>query len=292
MTKSAFELFSPLWPKERHGTLKPLLDLVPVLHYPDDRALLSKVMPAQVIVVIKNAELSEVVNLLELGFEHCVQRERADFAQEILASALMILRQEAFRLNPMPFFFGGTDLPDQKDPDQHISMTFHRSVEKPTVLDWLGMFLQKNPATSTVRDLAMQCADEMMLNALFNAPMKHGKRQFQNLPRDAAIEVSADKKATLFATLTNERLIVGCADVFGSLSREALLSNLRVAFKGKQVSTGATRNGLGFRFLIENAANTYVVSRAGEATLIACGFLLQGQRANMGARKHFHWSFR
>lgn len=292
MTKSAFELFSPLWPKERHGTLKPLLDLVPVLHYPDDRALLNKVMPTQVIVVIKTAELSEIVNLLELGFEHCVQRDRADFAQEILASALMILKQDAFRLNPMPFFFGGSDVPDLKNPDQHISMPFHRSAEKTTLLDWLGMFLQKNPATSTVRDLALQSADEMVLNALFNAPVKHGKRQFQSLPRDAAIELPSEKKASLFATLTNERLIVGCADVYGSLSREALLTGLRVAFKGKQVSTGASRTGLGFRFLIENSANTYVVSRQGESTLIACGFLLQGQRANMSARKHFHWTFR
>ena len=60
---------------------------------------------------------------------------------------------------------------------------------------------------------------------------------------------------------------------------------------GVGFSTSSGGAGLGVRYLIENSANFYTVVDPGKFTLMACGFLLKGVKANVTTPKHFHISF-
>jgi hypothetical protein len=294
--KSVFETYQSLWPVENHGALRPLLEKVPVIHYPDDRALFKNVLPNYVVVVVKKAALSEIVGIAEQGFEHIVQADREDFPQELLASALMTVRPEKFMKSPLPFFFTGFRSAAAEDsPEQNFVVNFNQSGEKRMALNWLENFLNKFPRASSVKDLCMQSADELFTNAIYNAPIRpSGARPFKDVPRDQEVVLPGDKKGSLFACYSDKRVILGVTDPFGSLEKNSLMLHLRTVLKEGGVPTrqGIGGAGLGFKYLIENSANFYVIASRGVSTLVACGFSLKGLKSNMTMSKHFHMSFR
>lgn len=293
--KSVFEVYKSLWPANVHSRIEPLLSKVPVLHYPHQREAFTKVIPNLVVIVVEDAKMTDLVGLLELGFEHIVQKGRPDFPQELLASSLMVLRPQAFLKNPVPFFlseFASDSL--TSDPDRHLILRLTKQSEKATVMDWLAVFLDRSPETKAVRDLCLQSADELITNALFNAPVRpSGRRAFKDLPRNVEIELPANRAITLFGCFAEHRMVLGCEDPFGSLTKDVLLSHMCDLFGQKQstmrYSSGGT--GLGLRHLIENAANFYCLVQKGRSTLVACGFTLKGMKANMNIAKHMHLAF-
>lgn len=293
--QSVFDVYQHLWSGEKRAKLEPLLSRVPVLHYPEDRDKFSKVMPHLVVLVVRKVKLKELLSLMDMGFEHIIQFEREDFAKELLASSLMTLRPQAFLKNPIPFFLSGFDSERIiSDPDRHLIMRFHRSNEKKTLLEWLGVFLDRDPATSTIRDLCLQSADELITNSLFNAPIRpSGKRAFKDLPRNSEIELPTTHGCSLFACFAEERVVLGCEDSYGSLEKGMLLEHLRAIFRDDQASMKYTAGGagLGFRHMLENSANFYVLVNEGKSTLVACAFVLKGLKANMTIAKHLHLSF-
>lgn len=293
---SVFDEYKNLWPSERHAALEPLLKRIPVLHFPEDREKLKSVLPEHVVLVVNEATLAEIVEILQAGFEHVVQKSREDFPQELLASSLMVVRPDAFRKDPLPFFFTGFKTPTAEGNDErHLVVQFNRSDEKSVLLDWLDVFLNEVPQIASIKDLCLQSADELITNALFNAPIRpSGTRPYRELPRESEVVLPEDKKATLFACYSERRVIIGCSDLYGSLYKDVLISHLRGIFSNQKSSarSGTGGAGLGFKYLIENAANTYVISTKGASTLVACGFSLKGLKSNLTAAKHFHLSFR
>lgn len=293
--KSVFSQYKHLWPEDALGSLEPLLSRVPVLELPADKNLLGKMVPHMVVLVVQKSRLTDIVTLAEMGFEHIVQSEREDFAQELLASSLMTLKPRALLKNPVPFFLSGFASEKMiKDPDKHLIMRFVKQTEKATLLEWLKAFLDREPRTATIRDLCLQAADEMISNALFNAPVRpSGKRAYKDMDRTSAIELPSNKAATIFACFADQRIVIGCEDAFGSLEKPVLIEHLTNMFKEKsaQISYSGGGAGLGFRYLLENAANFYVLVDKGKSTLVACGFMLKGLKSNLTTAKHVHLSF-
>lgn len=294
--KSVFDVYNKLWPEGDRARLQPYLGRVPVLHHPEDRDKYTKVMPHFVVLVVRNIKLRDLLKLAEMGFEHIVQAGREDFPRELLASSLMVLRPATFMKNPIPFFLSGFNSETiVSDPDRHLIMRYTKPSEKATMIDWLGVFLDRNPATKSIRDLCLQAADEMITNAIFNAPVKRsGRKAFKDLPRNTEITLPQSQACSIFACFADDRVVIGCEDKFGSLENGTLLGHLLDVFREGQVqmkysSAGA---GLGFRHLLENSANFYVLVNKGKSTLVACSFLLKGLKANLSVAKHFHISFK
>src|ERR1035437_6504455 len=104
---SVFEEYGKLWPAESLKTLKPMLSAVLVAHYPRDAQMLKKLDVTNIVIVTDRAPMRELIPLFEAGYGHCVQEGRADFAKELLASALMVHRPQAFVRQPITFFFNG-----------------------------------------------------------------------------------------------------------------------------------------------------------------------------------------
>lgn len=294
--KSVFESYHPLWPVESHAALRPLLEKVPVLHYPDDQAIFKNALPSFVVIVVREAKLADIVGLAEQGFEHIVQEDREDFPQELLASALMAVRPEKFVKNPLPFFFTGfRSAAAEGSPESNLVVKFNSSTEKRMVMQWLENFLDKFPRTSSIKDLCLQSADELFTNAIYNAPIRpSGVRPFKDFGREQDVALPDGRSAQLFACYSDKRVILGVTDPFGSLVKFSLMEHLKAVLKEGSVAAkqGAGGAGLGFKYLIENSANFYLLSNKGVSTLVACGFSLKGLKSNLTMNKHFHMSFR
>lgn len=296
--KTVFKEYHHLWPAKRLEFLEPILDKVFVLHSPREQNLIEtmNVPPKDVVIVNDSSPLVDIVRLLEAGFEHCVQQNREDFAQELLTSGFMAQRPEIFNRDPITFFFNGfQSLEDATYSGRHVKFPFRSSGEKQLLLERLDGFLDNSTAMSSIKDLCLQAADEMISNAIFHAPVKpSGVRLNDKFERNEDVWLPEGKEATLFACFSDQRVIIGCDDPFGSLSRGTLLLQLRSVFKDASTAVRPTgpSAGIGFKYLVDNCANFYVMSTKGKRTLVATGFLLKGLKANLDAPKHFHLSFR
>lgn len=296
--KTVFKEYHHLWPTKRLEFLEPILNKVFVLHTPREQNLIETltVSPSEVVVVNDTGSMVDMVRLLETGFEHCVQQTRDDFAQELLTSGFMAQRPEIFQRDPITFFFNGfQSLEDATFGGRHVKFPFRSSGEKQMLLERLDAFLENSMQMSAIKDLCLQAADEMVSNAIFHAPVKpSGQRVNDKFERNEDVWIPDNKEATLFACFSDQRVIIGCDDPFGSLTRGTLLLQLRSVFKDTATSVrpAGPSAGIGFKYLVDNCANFYVMSTKGKRTLVACAFLLKGLKANLDAPKHFHLSFR
>jgi hypothetical protein len=295
--KTVFESYSQVWPESSRASLKGILSKVGVLKFPEEADQIRSCRnPSQFIVVVKDTSLKDIVGILVLGFEHCVHVDREDFAAELLASALMIVRPEAFVQNPVPFFFTGFVTPAAGlFVEENLTIPFQKTSDKPMVLDRLSEFLAQHSRLNRLADMCLQVGDELISNALFSAPVdQKGVHVYEGKDRRSEIVMVPNRKPIFFACVSETRVVIGCKDQYGSLEKEKLMPHLTGLFqneraKARESTIGA---GLGFKYLTENAASVYVYSESGTQTLVACGFLLKNLRTNLDRHKHLHFSFK
>ncbi len=293
--RSILQDFAHLWPKSRESALAPILSKVTYLKYPEDTNLLGlEKRPDKVIIITSGEDFFAIRPFIFSGFRHFVNRHRSDLPQELLASCLMIVKPTIFVQNPIPFFLAGfSNLQILQDKERNLTLSFKKSAQKGELLEELQAFLAKNPKTHSLSDLCIQTADELITNALFNAPVDaDGERMFLNKDRLDRIEYPPDKTATLFACFSDDRITIGCEDSYGSMTVTEMYQYLRTKFSNDlsvpRDNTGGA--GLGLKMIMENSANFYLFSERYRRSLVAASFLLSGLKSNMSSRKHFHWS--
>lgn len=291
---SLYEEYRHLWPANRQESLRDILKDVYCIHFPKETEAMLWANKKKTIIIIEKGKDANFTRFFREGFEHVLFQEREDFPQELLASALMVTRPEVFSKNPLPFFFTGFRAPDlAAESDQSLILDFNQSDQKNQLKDSLQAFMKAIPGVRFASDLAIQVADEMITNVLFNAPINDaGQRTFASLSRDVKIILPESKKARLFACFSDKRIILGCEDPFGSLQRDQVLKRWIQIYDPdqEQVLAGQTGSGLGMKLMIDYAANFYVYSEYKKKTLVACAFLLGGLKANMTSAKHIHFS--
>ena len=293
--RSILQDFAHLWPKSREAALTPILSKVTYLKYPEDSNLLGlEKKPDKVVVITSGEDFFAIRPFIFNGFRHFVNRHRSDLPQELLASCLMIVKPTIFVQNPIPFFLAGfSNLNILHDRERNLTLSFRKSTQKSELLAELEAFLAKNPKTKSLSDICIQTADELITNALYNAPVDaDGERMFLNVDRQEIVEYPADKSATLFACFSDDRITIGCEDNYGSMTLTEMYQYLRTKFNNdlsvpKETAGGA---GLGLKMIMENSANFYLFSERYRRSLVAASFLLSGLKSNMSTRKHFHWS--
>lgn len=292
--KNVFQLYSKLWPESSLPTLKPILEAVKVARFPSGKDDLRNVDHPRTIAVVKELRLKELMRLVGMGFEHIVQEDREDFAQELLTACFMIAQPDTFFRNPIPFFVNGFKTYKAIDhPDKHLILRFSKPSEKSTLLDWLAVFLDQQPKTNALKDLCIQVADEMVSNVLFNAPTSNKKRLFKDVARTTDLELPTSRRGKLFACFADHKVVIGCVDSYGSLVQKEMVEYLAKMFNetGNEFRPTGGGAGLGMKYIIENSGNFYLLVSPGKFTLMACGFMLRGFQANTNQNKNLHLCF-
>ncbi len=295
--RNLYEEFTHLWPPSRQHALGSLLKNIKVLRVPSDLAFVGQGDKKSTLVVIdpEGEDLNPMEFLLK-GYEHVLYSSRKDFGSQLFASCLMSKRPDTFTENPIPYFFHGfVPLPSDKAKENNFLRHFNSSEEKPFLIKELGDFFKHERALRSIEDICLQTADEMISNAIYNAPVGvTGEPLYQNIPRDQDVTLSGGKKVKLFSSYTSQRVVIGCQDPYGSLDRSIILNRL-VAIFGKRealpkMSTAGT--GMGLKVMIENSANFYMFGERRKRSIVACTFLLEGRRKNITKNNHLHISIR
>jgi hypothetical protein len=126
--------------------------------------------------------------------------------------------------------------------------------------------LEKNGLTPRLSNQVAQETDELLLNAIFDAPVdEEGAHYRKKLERNAQFPLDK-KEEVILSVMSNHRFLgVSIKDQFGSLDLGKLIPSLHRNYRtdGYQPNEGA---GLGLNKVVESGFSLFLVSLAGEST--------------------------
>jgi hypothetical protein len=157
--------------------------------------------------------------------------------------------------------------------------------EKSLAISAIGDFAAAMGVRRKFREQIDQCMDEMLMNALYDAPVDaDGKPLFADVPVKERVTLKVEEKAVVQYGCDGERFVVSVRDSFGSLEKRTVLQYLDKCLHAggaEQIDRKAGGAGLGL-YLIANAAtevNFHIF--AGRATEVVALFDLTLQRSQL-----------
>lgn len=133
------------------------------------------------------------------------------------------------------------------------------------------------------REHIEQCVDEMLMNALYDAPVDaEGKQLFADVPTKTRISLRMEQKAVVQYACDGERFSVSVRDGFGTLDRNTVLRYLhKCLHSDQQIDRKTGGAGLGL-YIIANATTVFMYNvLPGVATECVCTFDLKAPKVQL-----------
>ncbi len=205
-----------------------LIERTPLLIVLDGSAVTSPAMPAFVdhardrgaescITLIGDEQIAQATPILELGaITNLLVHPMPVLAEELTITAQKLLRNDVFGLEK--YLLWGTEL---------HTMGMTRSSQRPALVTELADHVRARGQSARVGSVAMLIADELLSNAVHNAPVDaSGAHHRADLPRDHDLALDDRERVTLRWGCDGRYLAIEVADLFGSLDRETILRSL------------------------------------------------------------------
>lgn len=144
--------------------------------------------------------------------------------------------------------------------------------DKLACLDQLERFAETRKIRGKYRESILQCADEMLMNALYVAPREAASsgRLAASQATKASIAERARRGVQARWAYTNRTLYLSVRDTYGSLERGALLRSLGQAIAAG--SADAVSRGLGLYIMSHGSTSVTFNQLPGVATECICSF--------------------
>jgi PEGA domain len=159
--------------------------------------------------------------------------------------------------------------------------------EKSLAIATIGDFAQAMGVRRKHREQIDQCIDEMLMNALYDAPVDAaGQPLFAEVPVRDRVALRLTEKAILQYACDGDRFVVSVRDNFGSLKKETVLAYLDKCLHttgAEQIDRKAGGAGLGLYLIANAASEVYFHVFGGSATEVVCSFDLASPRAQLRA---------
>lgn len=116
-----------------------------------------------------------------------------------------------------------------------------RGSQRPKLVEQLAEDVKARGQTPRVASMAMLVADELISNAVHNAPVRDGTHFRKDIPRDVEVELGDDEAVRLRWGCDARYLAVEVSDRYGSLDRDTILG----ALAHNEVSDSGAGAGMG-----------------------------------------------
>jgi hypothetical protein len=252
--------------------------------------------PSNTIAIAHALPFDQVVRLLyECDLRHVVQSSRENFVFDLVISALMLNKPAAFQVNPQPYFTRQIDgLVDLAKTSQATEYVITGSDDKHLILKQARAFLSYNPLTAAVTQPAAIIIDEMIMNAIYDAPGEMRRRANGAIEdRSKPSRLAPNEQARLFLSYDNRRLLIGCEDPFGSVDDSKLIKRLHQIYSEldnvKPILDGPGA-GLGCKVMIDYSCGFYMTVSRGKKTVVCASIPLNVSiRKFESLPKHMHF---
>jgi PEGA domain len=155
--------------------------------------------------------------------------------------------------------------------------------EKSAAIAQVSQFAADLGVRKKYRDSIEQCLDEMLMNALYDAPVDAGgKPQLAEVSTKTRISLRMEQKAVVQYACDGDRFTLSVRDSYGTLKGETVVRFLDKCLHAQQQIDRKTGGaGLGL-YLIANSATQFVLSlHPGVATEATCTFDLDAPKVQL-----------
>jgi hypothetical protein len=143
-----------------------------------------------------------------------------------------------------------------------------------TAIDTILKFAEERGVRRQVRSAIGQVCEELLMNALYDAPVDaQGNPLFAEVDPHARVDSTSPRPVSIRYAATDDQFAVAVRDRFGRLAKNTILAYINKCLHStQQIDRKTYGAGLGL-YLVANAAAGYVVNVAhGMATEVVCTF--------------------
>jgi hypothetical protein len=222
---------------------------------------------SRVICVLPRSNLPALVDVMQSSdrIAGVLVAEDLD-TRELSAMATRVLAGDIFGLEKMVRW--GTQVHSQLVGDYQ---------EKSLCISQISEFAETMSVRRKYREAIEQCVDEMLMNALYDAPVdEQGKQIFTEIPIKTRISLRVEQKAVVQYACDGHQFVVSVRDAFGTLERNTVLKYLyKCIHAEQQIDRKAGGAGLGLYLMVNSASTVYFNVLPGVATEAVCVFDLE-----------------
>jgi cAMP-binding proteins - catabolite gene activator and regulatory subunit of cAMP-dependent protein kinases len=167
-----------------------------------------------------------------------------------------------------------------------------RSDEREQLREEMMSYFKKMGVRSSILDRANTVVEEMLMNAIYDAPVDaQGNSLFNHVTRKDEIELDTHQQGQLRYGSDGTLMAVSVSDPFGALTKELIVDYLLSCYTGKagEMNTNKGGAGRGLHQIIENSDLTIFNVKKGVRTEVISLFNLDGQKRE--AQPSFHYFF-
>ena len=115
-------------------------------------------------------------------------------------------------------------------------------------------FCEKLNCPGRVREMFGELAHELLMNAMYDAPVDETGRPKYAADRKAHIELLPEEASTIRCASDGMRILISVTDPFGRLPRGAIFAGIARGLKGGEMDTTYGGAGLGMLYIYKSAA--------------------------------------
>lgn len=258
---------------------------------------LGKTHTKQTVLVTDLASPEEILAYsLDKGFSQIVQTDSNYFESDLKSSAVLALQPHAIKDFPISIIL---------DPHNYglgpevrlriLNEEFSKAKDKYQLLQKLEVECKKlSKSVGLIADV-ITVADELLTNAIFNAPFVDlGNTAPGESRENPEVGMGNGNTGTFFVGADAERIVIGCRDPYGSLNASKLFTRIRncyvrsVAASINMDSKGGA--GIG-SFMVFNSSTSYFVAVEKQKITVICAVIpIKGSnRTRQESPKNLHY---
>lgn len=220
----------------------------------DLRSLLENVRDkSQVVAVVPSGtDLSTMAFLVaDPRCNHVVQRDGEKSLDRIVITARKLLSGDLFGI-------------EQYMPGAEVHYLRLRNYKgRSQAIDEIVSFAEASKVRRQVRQNIAQVCEELLMNALYNAPVDdYGRPMFANVSPKERLDLDSPRPVSIRYAVNDETFGVAVRDRFGTLTKETVLRYIHKCLHSRQQIDGKTLGaGLGL-YLVASRTREYVINIA------------------------------
>jgi len=155
--------------------------------------------------------------------------------------------------------------------------------EKSLCIAQISEFAESMSVRRKYRESIEQCLDEMLMNALYDAPVdEQGRQIFSDIPTKTRISLRVEQKVVIQYACDGKQFVIGVRDAFGRLDRATVLRYLHKCLHAEQqIDRKAGGAGLGLYLITNSSTGVYFNVLPTVATEAVCTFDLESPKIQL-----------